>query len=501
MWHKNYNHKLRGGSGSVGGSSSVEEGAGGGHSAQISAPGQSGGEQVGSEALRDVEMRLLSAVRRLGALEEDVERLNAATELNTAELANAGGLNSQRGSGLSARLGELDALRQELLAEIGKVAAQVDSGSSSVSSLFAAGGGRRVAGSDNGSGSGVSGDFMMGLYSQLTGREIDGRFEDLTPDAQKQFYDNFMKELTKKVTHAVLNSDKFIGSRGAASGATAAGSNASVNYRMLLDNFAQKVEDRLDDAREVSAEELARVKKELSDQFRVRLEVAMRELRAELMLLPSDNGESTAMGTKPVMCVACSRPVPVSITVRESGAVPPGDFAHPEPPLQSGPDYVSFFARAKDVVGLELMVTCVQSRTSTAAATMTLCIAAGSRCPRTTGALVLACFLWPEPWTDEYSWRTSNRKILTLPFLTNAVRNKMVLNKPEGKRKRPARHHTSMNRVENVVREVRMNSSSCALCSHLRGGLTIWFSRPWSWTGTRGRARTTLARTNISSRL
>lgn len=48
----------------------------------------------------------------------------------------------------------------------------------------------------------------------------------------------------------------------------------------------------------------------------------------------------------------------------------------------------------------------------------------------------------------------NDRKIMTLPFLANSMRNKLVLNKPEGKRKRPVRQNHNVNRVENVVREV-----------------------------------------------
>lgn len=44
---------------------------------------------------------------------------------------------------------------------------------------------------------------------------------------------------------------------------------------------------------------------------------------------------------------------------------------------------------------------------------------------------------------------------MTLPFLTATMRSKMVLNKPEGRRKRPpVRQSHSVNRVDNVVREV-----------------------------------------------
>lgn len=341
MWHKNYNQKLRGGGSS---SSNGEEAS----DAARLAGGSSGDAFGGSaEALRDVELRLMGAVRRLGALEEDVERLHTATDLNTSELA-TGATNAatRRVSNAAHGLEDLDVLKRELQAEIAKVAAMVDAHNSHPGS-------RRGLAQHNQHGNG--GDLLTGLYAQLTGREIDGRFNDLAPDAQKQLHDAFMKELTKKVTNSVLASDKFAalsrsggGAAGAAGGPGAnagGGANASANFRMLLDNFALKVEDRLDDARDTTAEELSRLRKELLDQIRLRLEAALRDLRAELQaygLLPTPgadaNGDSTAVGTKPVMCVACSRPVPVSGVVREAGA--PAEVVIPEPSTL-GPDYVS----------------------------------------------------------------------------------------------------------------------------------------------------------------
>jgi hypothetical protein len=340
MWHKNYNQKLHG----VGNSSSNAEET---SDASGVASGSSGDTFGGSaEAVRDVELRLMGVVRRLGALEEDVERLHTATDLNTSELAtgatNAGTRRVSNARGLE----DLDELKRELQAEIAKVAAMVDAHNSHPES-------RRGLAQHNQHGNG--GDLLTGLYAQLTGREIDGRFNDLAPDVQKQLHDAFMKELTKKVTSSVLASDKLTAlsrSGGGAAGATGGpganpggGANASANFRMLLDNFALKVEDRLDDARDMTAEELSRLRKELLDQIRLRLEAALRDLRAELQaygLLPTPgtdaNGDSTAVGTKPVMCVACSRPVPVSGVVREAGA--PAEVAIPEPSTL-GPDYVS----------------------------------------------------------------------------------------------------------------------------------------------------------------
>lgn len=348
MWHRNYNQKLRG----SGGNNANGEEAGDGASRAAGGPG---GDAFGgsAEALREVELRLMGAVRRLGALEEDVERLHAATDLNTSELATGATNAAARRISNARGLEELDALKRELLAEIGKVAAMVDAHNSTNSH---AGSSRRGLTQLSNNQHANGGDLLTGLYAQLTGREIDGRFNDLAPDAQKQLHDAFMKELTKKVTHAVLASDKLAAlsragggaASGAAGGANAAGggANAGANYRMLLDNFAQKIEDRLDDARDSTAEELARLRKELLDQIRLRLEAALRDLRAELQaygLLPipgtDANGDSTAVGTKPVMCVACSRPVPVSTVIREAGA--PAEAVVPEPSTL-GPDYVSW---------------------------------------------------------------------------------------------------------------------------------------------------------------
>lgn len=178
-------------------------------------------------------------------------------------------------------------------------------------------------------------DLVKELYSQMKGRELDGRFQELRDDeVQKQLYDNFLKEVTKKVTHAVLNADKTGGGGGGRLGggntASTAAANNNVNYRLMLENFTQKVEDRLEDAREMTAEELQRMKKELLDHLKVKIDLALRELRGELMLFPADTGDSTAMGTKPVMCVACSRPVPVSGVVREAGSLPPAELVQAE---------------------------------------------------------------------------------------------------------------------------------------------------------------------------
>ncbi|RLN70043.1 hypothetical protein BBJ29_004487 [Phytophthora kernoviae] len=234
----------------------------------------------------------------------------------------------------------------------------------------------------------------------MTGHELDSRVYN-TPEGQKQFYDNFIKEVTKKVT---LSLDKG-GNRGPGGPGIGGATNASVNYRLLLDNFAQKVDDRLEDAREFTAEEMARLRRELLEQLKLRFEVALRDLRGELMILQPIDGDSTAMGTKPVMCVACSRPVPVSSVIREAGSLPLTEATNPEPTNSVFPVEYDYTRPDDEFV-----------------------FRAGFKMP------------------------ANDRKVMTLPFLTNAVRSKMVLNKPEGKRKRPIRQ-SHLNRVDNVVRE------------------------------------------------
>lgn len=278
----------------------------------------------------------MGAVRRLAMVEDDVERLNTGVALNTLEAK----AEERRVSRASSNM-EIADLRKEMEDEIARLTALLtehqqqagsNSATNSMSSLVPISGRR---------GPGTQSDLVSDLYSQMKGRSVDSRFSDPSDeDAQRQLYDSFLKEVIKKVTHAVLNADK-IGARNGAGVANVA--NPNMNYRLLLENFTQKVEDRLDDARELTAEELARLKKELADQLKARQDAAMRELRAEFMIyFPSDNGDSTAMGTKPVMCVACSRPVPVSSMVREAGSLPPADLiADTNPQSYMQPDYVS----------------------------------------------------------------------------------------------------------------------------------------------------------------
>eukprot|EP00644_Phytophthora_capsici_P010517 jgi/Phyca11/17762/fgenesh1_pg.PHYCAscaffold_30_\ len=361
-----------------------------------------------------------SAIRRLAMVEEDIERLNALTaEFNTSDkhktLVGAG---SDSSSGVVGRrasssnnlrtelvMDEMDKLRKELYGEIAKVSAQFEGNNGSGGS------------SNNNNTSLVSVDrrsmieaaakqgdvlqheqrLVTDLYSQMTGKELDTRLYN-SSEGQKQFYDNFIKEVTKKVS-GMLNSEKGVQRGPGIGGAT----NASANYRLLLDNFAQKVDDRLEDAREFTTEELARLRRELMEQLKIRFEVALRDIRGELMLLQPTDGDSTAMGTKPVMCIACSRPVPVSTVIHEAGSLAT-EMASPEPMHSSLPAEMDYDRPDDEFV-----------------------FRAGFKMP------------------------ANDRKILTLPFLT-AMRNKMVLNKPEGKRKRPPRQ-SHLNRVDNVVRE------------------------------------------------
>ncbi|KAK1945112.1 hypothetical protein P3T76_003645 [Phytophthora citrophthora] len=377
-------------------------------------------QQRNSDNMREMELRLSGAVRRLAMVEEDIERLNAITaEFNTSDkhktLVGAGsdpnsGVVSRRASSSNNLrtelvMDEMDKLRKELFAEIAKVSAQFD--------------GNNGSGDNNNSTSLVpvdrrsmieaaakQGDVLTDLYSQMTGKELDTRLYN-SSEGQKQFYDNFIKEVTKKVS-GMLNSEKGV-QRGPGIGGAA---NANANYRLLLDNFAQKVDDRLEDAREFTTEELARLRRELMEQLKIRFEVALRDIRGELMLLQPTDGDSTAMGTKPVMCIACSRPVPVSTVIHEAGSLAT-EMTNSEPTNSSLPAEI-----VRKPCGL---------------------------------------MDYDRP-DDDFVFRAgfkmpaNDRKILTLPFLTTAMRNKMVLNKPEGKRKRPPRQ-SHLNRVDNVVRE------------------------------------------------
>uniref|UniRef100_K3WG81 Uncharacterized protein n=1 Tax=Globisporangium ultimum (strain ATCC 200006 / CBS 805.95 / DAOM BR144) TaxID=431595 RepID=K3WG81_GLOUD len=424
MWHRNYTqrkHASRGVSGQGSGSSreSITD--------SDCTPRNASSDYDG---LREVELRLMSAVRRLGMVEEDVERLNNVSALNASDIGStmrlpANPTASTSSSSNAATDEGLAKLRREVFAEIAKMTAllanlQTSQGNdSSGTSLVPVGKQQQLPGSHS-SGYVNQNDLMKELYSQMKGRELDGRFQELREDeVQKQLYDNFLREVTKKVTHAVMNADKN-GSRMNANAPTAPGAN--VNYRLMLENFTQKVEDRLDDARELTVEELLRMKKELADQLKVKIDLAMRELRSELMLLPADTSDTTAMGTKPVMCVACSRPVPVSGLVREAGSLPPAELqaeAHSPPHNHNiQPDYD--YERTDDEFVFR----------------------AGFRMP------------------------ANDRKTMTLPFLTATMRSKMVLNKPEGRRKRPVRQSHNANRVDNVIREAMELGRS----SRLRGG-------------------------------
>ncbi|GMF12743.1 unnamed protein product [Phytophthora lilii] len=340
MWHRNYNAD-RQPSEAVGVSDISNSSTNGGADSHAAHEERRHSfQQRNPDGLREMELRLSGAVRRLAMVEEDIERLNSLTaELNASDTYK-GHVQTGPDAGLSAVsrrapsthnlrtelvMEELKKLRKEMYAEIEKLTSQVPAegnGSSnsnnSTTSLAPADRRSMVEAAAR------QGDVLTDLYSQMTGRGLDTRLYN-SPEGQKQFYDNFIKEVTKKVS-SLINAEKS-GQRGPGIGGAA---NANVNYRLLLDNFAQKVDDRLEDAREFTTEELARLRRELMEQLKIRFEVALRDIRGELMLLQPTDGDSTAMGTKPVMCVACSRPVPVSTVIREAGSLP-ADLANPEP--------------------------------------------------------------------------------------------------------------------------------------------------------------------------
>lgn len=312
------------------------------------------------DGLREMELRLMGAVRRLGMVEEDVERLNSMSAINASEVGSAAraaaiaAANANGGRGGKREEGDdLVKLRKELFAEVAKLTAMLSNLQLSSSSHNGQTSTALVpSSSSSGARNPSQNDLVKELYSQMKGRELDGRFQELRDDeVQKQLYDNFLKEVTKKVTHAVLTAADKNGPGGggrlnagnsvAGGGAGAAGNN--VNYRLMLENFTQKVEDRLEDARELTTDELLRMKKELADQLKIKIDLALRELRGELMLFPADTGDTTAMGTKPIMCVACSRPVPVSNAVREAGSLPPAELQAEHSPPHNQPDYVRIY--------------------------------------------------------------------------------------------------------------------------------------------------------------
>ncbi|KUF95596.1 Guanine nucleotide-binding protein 3 [Phytophthora nicotianae] len=233
-------------------------------------------QQRNPDGLREMELRLSGAVRRLAMVEEDIERLNALTaELSASDRhrthGNVGSDNSTGNRRASSNnnlrtelvMDEMEKLRKEMYAEIAKISEQQAENNAN------------RGGNNNNSTSIVAmdrqsmveaaarqGDVLTDLFSQMTGRELDTRLYN-SPEGQNQFYDNFIKEVTKKVSSAI-NSDKGA-QRGSGIGGAA---NANVNYRLLLDNFAQKVDDRLEDAREFTTEELARLRRELMEQLK-----------------------------------------------------------------------------------------------------------------------------------------------------------------------------------------------------------------------------------------
>ncbi|DBA00022.1 TPA: LOW QUALITY PROTEIN: hypothetical protein N0F65_002025 [Lagenidium giganteum] len=387
MWHQNYTNARRRSS-----PDDQEDGPNGEQNVRLN-HSQSG-------MIREVELRLMGAVRRLGSAEEDIERINAALALTTSD--------GKKFAGRSADRDELAALKKDVFNEIAKMSAML----ASVRPMSASSMGDPLGPTLAGAGLPTSrnrpallpgdnqnqSDMVSQLYSQMIkSRDADSNEAVPSDDAQKNLYDSFIREVTKKVANIVGHAPDA--KRGQV------GPHSNVNYRAVMEAFSQKVEARLDEARELTAEELARMKKELVDQIKLRIELALRDIRAELALHPVNYEESTAMGTKPVMCVACSRPVPVSHTVREAGA-PAGELV---------PDV---------------------------------------------GATAIATEYEMDRHDDEYVFRAgfkmpaNDRKTMTLPFLANNVRARLLMNKAtDRKPRRPVRHHQNSNRVENVVRE------------------------------------------------
>nr|CCA20620.1 conserved hypothetical protein [Albugo laibachii Nc14] len=97
------------------------------------------------------------------------------------------------------------------------------------------------------------------------------------------------------------------------------GSTPNFNNLAVLDKIMQQVDKKTSYLQDWNSGEIARIRKELLEHLRRQLEEGLRELRAELSIYypmgPMD--DTTAIGTKATVCIACSRPVPVSPMIRE----------------------------------------------------------------------------------------------------------------------------------------------------------------------------------------
>jgi hypothetical protein len=383
-----------------------------------------------SEVLRDMELRLMGAVRRLGSLEEDVDRLGALMH----------GQQQQGGGAPGTTAEDVAKLRKELQAEIHRLSNALAGLQASVPTPLVP---TAPPGRSSNASSPARGDLVGDLHAQMVKRkELDGRLHDDgdesgSPGQQRTHtYDALLKDLTKKVTQAVLQHADKSGASGGGGLARPAGigANPNVNFRALLENFTQKFDDRLDDTREFTLEELAKLRRELLDLVKARLEAALRDLRNEFLQVyyPTNasgeptNGDSTAVGTKPVMCVACSRPVPVSGVVRD----------YPSAEMIAEQTHALLHAELEYDRNDDDFV-----------------YRAGFKMPA--DRFVLWLFSGRDASTDPL---TTHRKTMTLPFLANNIRSRIALNKIDRKPRRPARQqHPQGNPVDSVVREVSLS--------------------------------------------
>ena len=168
-------------------------------------------------------------------------------------------------------------------------------------------------------------------------------------------YDAFLRDITKKVTDAVLattaaaRSGHGTGSTGSTGGGSsssntgyAATREAALAQQRQLEGLLQRMDAKLADAKDLTAADLAKLKKELLDQLKLRLELALRDLRLEIGLALPDSDDTTAIGTKPVMCIACSRPVAISTAIRDAAIYPTPDMLAELGQASVASDYVSF---------------------------------------------------------------------------------------------------------------------------------------------------------------
>ncbi|OQS05662.1 neutral ceramidase [Thraustotheca clavata] len=85
------------------------------------------------------------------------------------------------------------------------------------------------------------------------------------------------------------------------------------NPAQMLDSFALNIEAKLAESQNLTKLQIDSIKNELNDAIRQRVSKALSTIRDNLPL----GEETTAGGAKPVMCIACSRPVRVETSLQD----------------------------------------------------------------------------------------------------------------------------------------------------------------------------------------